>query len=169
MKLHLPQDQVDGAPEFMGGDFPIPPAGEAIPFEIVTSRDDDNEVGTLGTTTRKTGDDVGEEYQYLVIDIMWSSESGESQRHGEFFDLDRDWGLGKLRGFIEAMGHRYEEGMDLNILNGTRFTADVSHRESGEPPNVRVRANILYPTVVVEAAEAAAPKAPARPARRSAR
>lgn len=160
--LQVPQDAMDSAPEWMGGDFPIPPEGAAIPFEICGSKEDENEVGTIDRAIYKSGDREGEEYTYLVIDMLWAKEDGETERHGEFFDLDADWGLGKLKAYIESLGFQYEEGMDLNALNGLRLTADVGHVESRKG---RMMANLKYGTFEVQEAPQAAPAKPRRPAR----
>lgn len=167
-KLHLPQEEVDNAQWNVGR---IPPEGAAIPFEITTTKDNESEVGKIGEAVYGPGKDrEGESYEYLVIDFLYYEEGNdEPYRHGEFFDLDADWGKGKLKALIEGLGYRYEEGMDLNTLNGLRFTCDVGHRDSAKGP----QANLQYSTIVVEAdesAEAQAPQAPPRkPPRRSAR
>jgi len=161
-KLHVPQEEVDNAPEWTGGDFPIPPEGAAIPFRVTGTRDDENEVGRVDRAVYKSGELEGEEYTYLVIDLAWDDENGEPQRHGEFFNLDVDWGIGKLKAFIESLGYAYEEGMDLNTLNGLSFTADVSHVETKKG---RITANLKYNTIEVQAdaeQSAPAPKAPPR-------
>ncbi|MHC4643935.1 MAG: hypothetical protein ACYTBJ_00435 [Planctomycetota bacterium] len=168
--LTIPQEEYDNAAEWRGGGFPIPPEGPAIPFEICGIRDNPEEVGQTGEAVYKSGDNMGESYKYLIIHSLFDIEGQEEPgRHGEFFDLDQKqgWGIAKLKAFIESLGFVYQEGMDLNEMNGLRYTADISHRTK---PDGSAQAQMDYRSIQAEdPAPPAAPAKPARPGGRSAR
>ena len=138
--LNISKEAFDSVREYTGPDFPVAPAGPAIPFELDGSK--------VGTFEAKDGD-----HEYLILHCITEAETDDGEikeiKHGEFFDLDDDRGKGKLKAFMNrlGMGDHLDENLDTDILNGMRFTADIEHYDKKKGGK---GASMVYDTIVVE-------------------
>ena len=170
MLLNLDKSALDNAPEWSGGGFPLPKQGMQIPFEILG---DDDSPAMLDA---KENDD-GVVHEDFVVRLATVGDDDQEIKHGEFFRLDEDWGLGKWKAFLSALHGRKLNGtevagFDTDSLIGIRFTCDVSHQTGKK--NGKVFANLDYKTLEPEggfletapANEKPKPSKPARPGSR---
>lgn len=166
--MNIDRQVYENAPEWSGGNYPLPKEGVGIPFEILG---DDKKPSYLDA---KPNDD-GIAHEDFIVRCATFGEDDQPITHSEFFRMDEDWGVGKWKSFLNGIHGRTLtidelEAFDSDSLIGVRFTADVVHKTSKKDPR-RVNANIDYKTIAVEdgaPAPAPAPK-PAKPARPASR